>query len=488
MRNSWEGRCLEFSSRFPVVLLATVALCSGVLSSVSLAGFGGFPIPAAQEPAETGNGEAASGSASDGERQPFDRQSFLDSFDLVWQTVRERHWDAEKAGAAWDAAREHFRPIVERAEDAATARQAMNELLASLNQSHFVIIARDSYESLERLAASGGEGWSGLVVRLIDSRGLVLRVAPESPAAQAGIRPGWELVTVRGKPVSRVVESTRSQAGDHFMRAETVFGLTMDAICSGAVGEQLTMELVDYEGQPVEIGVTLVAGPGQPARFGFLPVTQVEYRSSRLEAENGAVAFLAFNAFLDGPRLIREFSRSVEMARDCRGLIIDLRGNMGGIVGLTMGMCGWLFDEPRSLGIMQSRAGRLELNLNPRKPALECPVAVLIDECSISAAEIMAGALQDLGRVRVFGRRSAGMVLPSTVVRLPNGDGFQYALSDYVTANGRRLEAAGVVPDEAIAADRAALAAASAEFGHDPDIDAAVAWILSVHDTGGSNR
>jgi carboxyl-terminal processing protease len=411
------------------------------------------------------------------ETAEFDRQLFLDSFDQVWQTVHDVHWDPEKSGAAWDAAREKYRPLVEQASDAKPARAAIEELLKSLDQSHFGIIAREGYSELEKLAAAGGDGWSGMVLRLVEGQPVVARVIAGSPAAQAGIRPGWQLVRVRDTELTGLLESIAKFAGSSFMRTETAFGLIAESAASGQIGERLPLELIDGDGVTRKIEVELVKGSGTPAKFGFLPTTMVECRSSNLTAGDGEVTCLSFNCFLDPVRLNREFAAAVATARENKGLIIDLRGNMGGIVGLTMGMCGWMFKDSQSLGEMPSKKGKLTLNLNPRRPAMTGPVAVLVDECSISAAEIMAGALQDLGRVRVFGRRTAGMVLPSTVVRLPNGDGFQYAVSDYMTASGKRLESTGVEPDVEVSFSRQKLLSANPQYGFDPDLDAAILWI-----------
>ena len=70
---------------------------------------------------------------------------------------------------------------------------------------------------------------------------------------------------------------------------------------------------------------------------------------------------------------------------------------------------------------MNSRTGTLNFVLNPRAGAYEGPLAVLVDEMSMSTSEILAGGLQDLGRAHVFGTRTPGAALPSVVERLPNG-------------------------------------------------------------------
>jgi carboxyl-terminal processing protease len=82
--------------------------------------------------------------------------------------------------------------------------------------------------------------------------------------------------------------------------------------------------------------------------------------------------------------------------------------------------------------------------------------------------------LQDLGRARIFGTRTAGAALPSIVVKLPNGDGFQYAFANYISADGEALEGAGVEPDQPAPPSRDALL-----NGGDPALDAALEWIRS---------
>jgi carboxyl-terminal processing protease len=97
---------------------------------------------------------------------------------------------------------------------------------------------------------------------------------------------------------------------------------------------------------------------------------------------------------------------------------------------------------------------------------------VLVDGNSASTSEILAGGLKDLGRARVFGTKSAAAALPSIIERLPNGDGFQYAIANYISKGGKPLEGLGVVPDDEVLLTRKALLQ-----GHDSVVDAALEWI-----------
>jgi carboxyl-terminal processing protease len=184
---------------------------------------------------------------------------------------------------------------------------------------------------------------------------------------------------------------------------------------------------------------------------------------------------VAFNLFLDLVRVMTSFGDAVSGCAPCDGLIIDLRGNPGGIGGMAMGMAGWLVDKPNQrLGTMYLRDTSLYFVINPRPAVFTGPVAILVDGCSASTSEIFAGGLKDLGRARLFGSRTAGAALPSVIERLPNGDGFQYATANYISEGGQRLEGAGVTPDVEVELTRRALLA-----GHDSVLDAALEWIRS---------
>ena len=93
----------------------------------------------------------------------------------------------------------------------------------------------------------------------------------------------------------------------------------------------------------------------------------------------------------------------------------------------------------------------------------------------VDDTEIFAGGLQDLGRARVFGTRTAGAALPSAIERLPNQDGFQYAVANYISEGGEVLEGRGVIPDVEVIPSREALLR-----GEDPVVRAAVGWIRDL--------
>jgi carboxyl-terminal processing protease len=187
---------------------------------------------------------------------------------------------------------------------------------------------------------------------------------------------------------------------------------------------------------------------------------------------------IAFNIWM--VPLVRAFDAAIDAMRDVNGMVIDLRGNPGGLGAMIMGLAGHFVSDRISLGTMAMRDSELNFVANPRLvnpaghrvTAYGGPLAVLVDDMSGSASEIFAGGLQAIGRARIFGDVTMGAVLPAMFDRLPNGDVMAHAVADFVTPAGVRLEGRGVIPDERIVLTREDLLA-----NHDAPLEAALAWI-----------
>ncbi len=151
---------------------------------------------------------------------------------------------------------------------------------------------------------------------------------------------------------------------------------------------------------------------------------------------------------------IREAIRSM---KDANGIIIDLRGNPGGIGGMAPGVAGLLVKERTSLGTMKSRSNETKFIIYPQANIYEGKVIILTDYGSASTSEIFAAGMQEIGRAKIVGETSAGAVLPSVFEKLPNGATFQYVISDYKSPKNILLEGRGVIPDLVVKQTRQAL-------------------------------
>jgi carboxyl-terminal processing protease len=401
---------------------------------------------------------------------PEQRRINLDSFEYVWKTVRDKHWDPKLGGIDWQSVHDELKPRVESAQTMEEARRVVSSMLDRLHQTHFGLIPADAYSAIGDTGEAGETegGQTGIEIRILAGHAIVSSIAPDSPARDAGVLTGWEIVRI-GKTDTASVISKLSEVSPQSHTAELMIARALRSRLDGKIGSEVTIEFSDLNGKQISKRVTRRAESGELARFGFLPPMVVNFESRKL---SGNVEYIRFNLFLKPDVVVTRFGQAIHDCGHCPGVIIDLRGNPGGIGAMAMGMAGFLISQPdQKLGTMYMRSLPIRFVIFPRPEVYDGPVAILVDGLSASTAEIFAGGLQDLKRARIFGEHTAGAALPSVIERLPNGDGFQYAMANYISDSGRQLEGNGVTPDVEVLPDRKALSA-----GHDPVVDAALNW------------
>ncbi|MDD3643560.1 MAG: S41 family peptidase [Candidatus Krumholzibacteria bacterium] len=397
----------------------------------------------------------------------------VESLDYVWNRIGESLWPGALEKAGWDGARDELLPSIERARTMEEARAVLRSLIDRLALSHFAIIPGEYYEYLA--GPDGGEGEAGITVRVAGGIPLVTEVAAGSPAGDAGVRPGWEVVSTGGEAVGDLIERIAAQYEEHVVR-DYIRAAVIQWQFEGGIGD--TVEAVFLDGDGAERPLRIRLGPARGGECGIGHLQGIHVWIDTMTV-GGDIGYVAFNSFMDPPRLMGVFGAAVESWTRAAGVIVDLRGNGGGIGAMAQGMAGWFIGEKgASLGTLRLRETELRMIVHPRPGAYGGPVAVLVDGLSISAAEFLSGGLQQAGRARVFGTRTPGIALPSVLERVPNGDVLQFVIGDFTTADGRRLEGEGVVPDEPVEPTREALLS-----GRDPVLNAAIDWIRSQDET-----
>jgi len=391
----------------------------------------------------------------------------MEVFQFVWEEVRRSHYDPKLGGVDWDAVRETYAPKACAAESDAAFYAVLNEMLGELKQSHFGVIPPGAFVAQEEARQRVGDGEIGVTVQLVEGKPVVVRVRDGSPAARMGIPPGAELLAIDDTPAEAILQRVRAR---NLPEVEARFEayLAFRAYLSGRVGSEVALRYRDLDG--VERTATLMrqAATGERVQFGLLPELRVRIESRILP---GNIGYLAFNAFM--PPVMRELPSRLRELKDTRGLIIDLRENLGGIGLMAGGVAGYLLPRETLLGIMRLRDGTFGIVAHPQQPQYAKPVVVLVDEFSVSTAEILAAGLQETKRAVVIGRPTPGKALPSKIVALPHGGYLQCVLADYETAGKRRLEGAGVQPDLPIELTREAFRTA-----RDPVLQRAVEYLL----------
>jgi carboxyl-terminal processing protease len=476
------------------------------------------PAPLVPDPRLQPTFKPAPVTTSDGRRdqQTAQRREILDA---VWRTVRDRHYDPNLGGLNWDAVRRRYEPIALGAPGDAAFYRALNNMVGELGQSHMMVTGPgaedDSADSPETDAAADvdsksaagsqqpspagssdtpglsssptgptgptgpsaggpvpitGVGDPGLVVRVIDGRPTVTAVRPDSSAARHRIAPGFIVTRIGGRPLSTTSASKRP-----LRPVEERFAVRRTALhwLQGPVGTKVTLEYLDNNDRPGQVILERDKPPGPARQIGYLPPLHPEVRISEIDG----VGVIAFNIFLLDP-LLGKIKDAVDRfrTRQARAVILDLRGNPGGLGAMAIPVASEFVSKPTTLGTLQFRSFSQTFTAQPslgRSPYLG-PLVILTDEGTASASEILAGGLQEAGRARVIGDTTLGAVLPSVIEALPHGAVMQVVVADFKTPKGILVEGRGVQPDRRVLETRAAFRA-----GHDPVMDAAMAVLKS---------
>lgn len=294
---------------------------------------------------------------------------------------------------------------------------AIRGMVSSLDP-HSSYLNPEEYALLE--SDTAGE-FGGVGVE-IDARGDYLTVIapiPNSPAARAGVRAGDELLSIEGRDARGldVDDAVRRMRGAAGTRVRVVFR---------------------RRGVADPIRLTLVR-----------EVVRVSSVESRLLPDR--VAYIALKAFQD--RASVEVDRALDsLTRSAggslQGLVLDLRNNPGGLLDEAV----FVADEFLTAGVIVSTRGRDgtaqdEARAHAPGTRPNFPIVVLVNEYSASAAEILAGALQDHRRATLVGTRTFGKGSVQSVIDLADGGALKLTIARYFTPSGRSIQAQGIAPD-----------------------------------------
>lgn len=409
----------------------------------------------------------------------------VETFETTWTVINETFPYEDFNGADWNQVHETYLPRAKKAKTAEDLRPVLNEMLAELKVSHMAVIPEEEFSAIENKTSSApsessasnnndddtetdsdeviDQGWVGLSARWIEEQ-LVVTAVEE----QDDVQMGWAIDSINGTSVTSVAERFTDPRKQSFYMGR--FG---EGHFYGAAEDTVEIVFSDVDGQIHERSLTYEKGQIMTTGTSFnLPSTGVSFVHRQVDQDIDLISFSSFMMPIREP-MTNAFEQIAESKP--QGLIVDLRGNPGGLIALGQNLSGYLIaDKGLDLGEQITRDGNLFLVIHPRPSALHYagPVAFLVDEISASTSEVLAGGLQELGRIKVFGQQTAGKALPSGIRELPNGDRLQYVLSDLKTPSGNRYEGEGVIPDHQVTRTRSDYVQ-----GIDPEMVSAINWI-----------
>jgi carboxyl-terminal processing protease len=292
---------------------------------------------------------------------------------------------------------------------------AINGMLQSLDP-HSSFLTEEMFKELQ--VETKGE-FGGLGIEITLEGGVLTIVSPieDTPAFKAGLQPGDKIIKING-------ESTKN-----------ITLLKAVKMMRGREGTKVTITVM-REGW---------------RKFKDFSLTRAvihvhSVKKDQIEPGYGYIRIVNFQESTDAD-LIKAISEMGEDER-LKGLILDLRNNPGGLLDQAVKVS-QLFVDKGLIVYTDGRAKdqRMEFKANTSGKHYKFKMAVLINEGSASASEIVAGALQDHERALVLGAKSFGKASVQTIIPMENGSGLRLTTAYYYTPKGRHIQKTGIHPD-----------------------------------------
>jgi len=295
--------------------------------------------------------------------------------------------------------------------DSALWENALEGLLEGLDDPYAEVFTPEEYGAFEE-NNTGDYAGIGVQITRLNQRVTITAVFRQTPADQVGLMVGDRIVAVDGNdsrdwPVDQARDSIRGEVG-------SVVELTIER---QGLSESMTLPL-----QRDQVHVSAVTATLFQDSLGYIQVDRVA-RGSAAEVDSAFVVL-----------------------KDAKSIILDLRRNPGGYLVESLNMADLFLEPQQSLASTRSRTpgeanAMSEQSFQARLPARipHKPLVILVDEYTASAAEIVAGALQDHDRAAVLGERTFGKGVVQTVLPLPGERRIRLTTGDWMTPLGRSL-------------------------------------------------
>ncbi len=353
---------------------------------------------------------------------------------------------------AWSDIRQNF---VERASLSPTtvtygAIAGMVDALGDTGHSRFL-----SPVMVKQLAAIEKNHFQGIgaEVRAKDGHVVIVAPMPDSPAMRASLKPGDVILKVNGDDVA---------------------GLPLDQVVeriSGPAGTVVTLTILDPSTEQTrEVRLTRAA----------VPIRDVQWR--RLPGTTLADVHLA--GFNKG--CADDLKKALTAIRDAHltGIVLDLRNNPGGLLDQAVKVASQFLPTGTVVKVKNAAGQITNLPVKPGGLATKLPLAVLVNAGTASAAEIVAGALQDAHRGPVVGETTFGTGTVLNEFPLSDGSALLLAVEEWLTPAGHLIWHKGIAPDEpvALAPNQLPDFPDGQPHGADAQLERAVQWLKTKHD------
>jgi len=338
------------------------------------------------------------------EKEISPKELFLES----WAIVKNNYYLQDLNEQDWNRWKKRYKNQIKTKEDAYVA---INSMMASLNDSYSKFMSEEEFREQNRMINSKLYG-IGINISSISGKIYIVNVLKNAPAESQGIKAGDIIlkvnnIDVNGQSVYQVAQLIRGELNEN-IELELLRG--NEKFSKNIKREEIKIKTIDYKKLASDIG------------------------------------YIRISSFI-GADTPKEFIIALNKLKSSKALILDLRGNSGGLFQNAIVISNLFLKKGIIVNVIARHDKKNTYSANSQGCIYENPVVILIDEDSASATEILSSALRDNHRAILIGTKTFGKGLVQKVYSMPNKSGMNLTIARYLTPLGVDINKKGITPD-----------------------------------------
>lgn len=323
----------------------------------------------------------------------------------------DKHAEFEKLYSTYDKIKDDY---YEEVDEEKLVDGAINGMIKSLDDPYSAYMDKKEASSFHESISSSFEG-IGAEIQEQDGQIMVVSPIKGSPAEKAGVKPNDIILSVDGKSVE------------------------------GLSSSEAVLKIRGEKGTKVDLSISR-AGESEPIKLAIKRDT-IPIETVYAEMLDDGVAKIQVTSFSE--HTVQELKTALEemSKKDMKGLVLDLRGNPGGLLDQAIEMASLFIPNGKVVLQVEDRSGKKDVYKSENNGELKIPVVVLIDDGSASASEIVAAAVSESADIPLIGVKSFGKGTVQTAQDFEDGSNFKYTAAKWLTPEGNWIHKKGIKPD-----------------------------------------
>lgn len=328
-------------------------------------------------------------------------------FDKSWQTIKNEYYDPTFNHQHWSRWKNHYQGKIKTADD---AKVAIETMIASLDDPYSRFLTKEEFSEQNTSITSK---FSGIGVNIINDAGKIkiISVIEETPAQFADIKAGDIILAINGKKVS---------------------GLSLAEVSNLVKGPINTFVNVDILRDKTVLNKKIIR-------------KEIKIKTVKSVTDKN-IGYIQISTFIS-TSTPNEFLEALENTQKTKGLIVDLRGNTGGLLTNAIFIANLFIEKGRLVSIVGRNGYRYDVMAQDNNLKIDKPIILLVNGASASASEILSGAMKDYHKAQIIGTKTFGKGMVQKIIPMPNQTGLNLTIAKYLTPKGKDINKKGITPD-----------------------------------------